>query len=143
MTTKAYNAARLALANGDIDWEAGSFYAILVDSDYAFSAAHTTYANVSGDEITDDDYAPVEITGASVALVDTDDVLYDCDNISFGSNVSINASGGHLIILQGSAASPAAGDALVFAREMADPSASTNSVFTVNTPNGIYRINAA
>jgi hypothetical protein len=142
MTTKAYNSGRLGLADGTIDWDADSFYAILVDADYVFSAAHTTYADVSAEELADPDYGPQALSGKTVALVDTDDVLYDCDNISFGSNVSIDASGGHLLILQGSAGAPQAADLLVFAREMADPSASTNSEFTITVPNGIYRINA-
>jgi len=142
MATKAYNAARLSLGNGVMDWDNGTFYAVLVSSTYVYSAAHTTYADVSANVITDTDYAPVALTGNTVALVETDDVLYDSADISFGNPVTIDASGGHMIILAGSSAAPAAGDLLVFAREMASPSASTNSEFTVTTPNGIYRINA-
>jgi len=142
MATKAYNSARLALGNGAMDWDNDTFYAVLVSAAYTFSAAHTTYADVFGSEIEDADYGPVALTGNSVALVATDDVLYDCDDISFGNPVTIDASGGHMIIIKGSAAGPIAGDSLVFARDMADPSASTNSEFTVTTPSGIYRINA-
>jgi len=143
MATKAYNSARLALGNGSMDWDNDTFYAVLVAAAYTYSAAHSTYADVSGSEIADADYGPVALTGNTVALVDTDDVLYDCDDISFGNPVTIDASGGHMVILKGSAAGPLAGDELVFARDMADPSASTNSEFTVTTPSGIYRINAA
>ena len=143
MTTKAYLTGQLELANGTTAWASTDMYAILVSSAYTFSAAHNTYSQVSGSEIADEDYAPVALSGKTVALVDTDDVLYDCDNISFGDPVTIDASGGHMIILVGNAASPQAGDRLLFAREMADPSSSTNSEFTVTTPNGIKRLNAA
>lgn len=143
MATKAYNSARLALADGTVEWATDSLYAILVDSGYTFDAAHTTYSDVSSNEISDADYSPVDVSGASTSIVDTDDVLYDSDNISFGNPVSIDASGGHMIILVGNEASPQAGDQLLFAREMESPSASTNSEFTVTTPNGVYRINAA
>ena len=142
MATKAYNSARLGLGNGSIDWDNDTFYAVLVAAAYTYSAAHSTYADVSANAITDADYGPVALTGNSVTLVDTDDVLYDCADISFGNPVTIDASGGHMVILKGSAAGPLAGDSLVFARDMADPSASTNSEFTVATPSGIYRINA-
>ena len=142
MATKAYNSARLALGNGSMDWDNDTFYAVLVAAAYTYSAAHITYADVSANVITDTDYAPVALTGNMVALIDTD-VLYDCADISFGNPVTIDASGGHMVILKGSAAGPLAGDELAFARDMADPSASTNSEFTVTTPNGIYRINAA
>lgn len=143
MTTKAYNAARLDLADGTVDWASANLYAILVDSTYTFDATHTTYSDVSADEIGDADYSPVDVSGATITIVDTDDVLYDCDNISFGDPVTIDASGGHMIILVGDESSPQAGDLLLFAREMADPSSSTNSEFTITTANGVYRINAA
>ena len=142
MTTKAYNSGRLGLGNGSLDWDNDNFYAVLVSAAYTYSAVHTAYSDVSTNEIGDAGYAPVALTGNTVALVDIDDVLYDCNDISFGSNVSIDASGGHLVILKGSSAGPLAGDPVVFAREMVSPSASTNSEFTITTPNGIYRINA-
>lgn len=142
MATKLYTQARLELANATVDWAISPLYAVLVSSAYVYSAAHTTYADVSANALTDADYAPVDVAGATTAIVDVDDVLYDCNNISFGTNVTIDASGGHMIILVGDEAAPAATDRLLFAREMADPSSSTNSEFTITTPNGIYRINA-
>lgn len=142
MATKLYTQARLELANGTVDWDAANLYAVLVSSAYVYSAAHSTYADVSASEIVDADYSPVDVAGATVAIVDTDDVLYDCNDISFGNPVTIDASGGHLIILVGDEAAPLSTDRLLFARDMADPSSSTNSEFTVTTPNGIYRINA-
>src|SRR5690606_15401164 len=47
MASQAYNQGLLELVNGTIAFASTDCYAILVDSNYTFSAAHTTYANVS------------------------------------------------------------------------------------------------
>lgn len=142
MASKMYNNARLIINNGVVAWASADLYAILVSSAYTYDATHTTYADVSASEISDTDYSPVDVANASISIVDTDDVLFDCDNISFGSEVTINASGGHMIILAGDEAAPAASDKLMFAVELADPTASSASEFTITTADGVYRVNA-
>lgn len=139
MAFQGYSQGLLELADGTLDWDGDSFYAVLVDSSYTYSAAHTTYADVSSDEITDEDYDPVAISGADVSL-DSGDVLYDCDNISFGDPVTIDAASGSLIILAGDYSSPQAGDRLLFRLALSAGAASTNSEFTITTGDGVYRI---
>ncbi len=139
MTTSAYLQGQLELQDGTASWISADFYAILVGSGYEFSDAHTTYANVSTHEIEDADYTRQALASKSITL-SSGAILYDCANINFGAEVSINAAGGSLIILRGTAASPASGDRLHYHWPLAAPGQSTNSQFAVNTPNGVYRI---
>lgn len=139
MASSAYNQGLLELVNGTIAFASTDCYAVLVDSNYTFSAAHTTYANVSGDEIEDSDYAPVALSGKTVSIVSTD-IVFDCSDISFGSEVTIDANGGAIVILAGTAASPQSTDRLLFHWDLPAPGASTNAPFAVNTPNGLYKV---
>lgn len=139
MTVEAYSQGLLDLTDGTTDWATANVYAILVDNTYTFSAAHTQYSDVSAAEITDTDYAPQDVASKTVAL-DTGDVLYDSADISFGANVSIDASGGRIIFLVGDEATPGTTDRLLFTWQLPNPAQSTNAEFTVTTGNGIYRI---
>lgn len=139
MTALAYNSGLLTLCNGGTAFASDDCYMILVGSGYTFSAAHSTYANVSGEEIDDADYDPVALGSKSVT-VESGNILYDCANVTFGDPVTIDAAGGMAIILKGTAASPQSTDPLLFAWELTGAGASTNSEFTVTTPNGLYEI---
>lgn len=139
MAVRVYNTAKRDLLNGTSTWHSGTFYAVLVSSAYTYSAAHTTYANVSGSEIADADYDPVVIASPTVTGT-SGTVLFDCADIEFGSDVTIDASGGHLIILKGSAASPQSGDPVLFESTLPDPASSTNGIFTITVPNGLWSI---
>lgn len=139
MDTQAYTQGFLDLVDGSIAFANDSAYAILVGDGYSFSAAHTTYADVSTHEITDEDYEPQALSGKSVSL-SGGDVVYDCSDISFGEEVEINAAGGALIILAGAAASPSSSDRLLFHWALPSPGASLNAPFKVNTPSGLYKI---
>lgn len=139
MATRVYNQGFLELVNGTISWPSAGVYAVLVSSAYTYSIAHLTYSDISANIITDADYAPQDLTDKTTALV-TNDVLYDSANISFGANVTIDASDGHLIFVEGSAATPAADDRLIFEWALPAGASSTNSEFTITTTNGIFRI---
>ena len=139
----AYNSGLLSLTNGGTAFASDACYAILVNG-YTFSDAHTAYSNVSASELDDaGDYGPVALASKSVAVVagTPDKILYDCANIAFGDPVTIGPADG-IVILKGTAASPQAADPLLFYAPLEDVS-STNSVFTVNTPNGLYEISVA
>lgn len=145
MATQTYNSGFLSLVDGTTAWGTVSdVYAILVGSGYTFSRDHTEYSDVSAEEITDVDYAPQDVpaAGRSVAL-STNDVLFDCGDVSFGSEVTIDASGGGIIFLLGDEASPQAADPLLFYWQLPDPASSTAGTFTVRVPNGIIRITDA
>lgn len=145
MATQTYNSGFLRLVDGTTAWgTVADVYAILVGSGYTFSRTHTEYSDVSAQEITDVDYAPQDVpaAGRSVAL-STNDVLFDCGDVSFGSEVTIDASGGGIIFLLGNEASPQAADPLLFFWQLPDPASSTAGTFTVRVPNGIIRITDA
>ena len=135
--TTAYASGLLSLVDGTVDFETDGVYAVLLNG-YTFSVAHNAYSDVSTDELTDTDYDPVALTGKSVALVGND-VLYDSDTISFGDPVSIGPADGIALIV-GSAASPDAADQLLFYAPLNDVQ-STDAVFQITTPEGIYQIN--
>ena len=139
-TVTAYNSGLLTLANGGTAFATDACYAILVDG-YTFSAAHTEYSNVSGAELsTAGDYDRVALAGKSVAVV-SDKVVYDCNNISFGDPVSIGPADG-VVILKGTAGSPASADPVLFYAPLTDVQ-STDAVFAINTPDGLYEISIA
>lgn len=137
--TTAYSSGLLALTDGSVAFATDDCYAVLVNG-YTFSAAHSTYADVSGSEITSTDYDPVALTSKTVEI-DGSDVLYDCDNISYGDPVSIGPADG-VVILQGTAATPQSTDAVLLYAPLNDLQ-STDATFAINTPNGLYRIERA
>lgn len=144
---KLYDQGLLNLQEGDIDYSSGTIVAILVDETYTPNkATHSTYADVSADELAGGgDYAPVVLDGKTITILSGDEVLYDCDNISFGNPVTITGAK-YCILVQRAGGSLAAGDLLLgFADLNTDNSSATvsttASVFSVNTPNGLFGIN--
>lgn len=145
MATQTYNSGFLRLVDGTTAWgDVADVYAILVSSAYTFSRAHTQYSDVSANEITDVDYAAQDVpaAGRTVALA-TNDVLFDSGDVTFGAEVTIDASGGGIIFLLGAEATPQAADPLLFYWGLPDPASSTAGTFTVRVPNGIIRITDA
>jgi len=137
MASSAYKAGFLRLVNGTKTFATDGYYAILVDG-YVFSDAHDAYSDISATELsTAGDYDRVALGSKTVAY-STDKVRYDCANISFGDPVSIGPADG-IVILEGTAATPGASDVPVFYQDLNDLQ-STDAVFSVNTPNGLYEI---
>lgn len=142
MPTTAYDTGLVQLA-GALDFVADACYCILVNG-YTFSRAHTAYSDVSASELADVDYDPVALAGKTVTLVPEvaattrAAALLDCNDISFGAEVSIGPANG-FIILKGSAAAPSAGDPLLFFGPL-DDLESTNAVFTIRTTDGLYLV---
>ena len=138
--TTAYNSGALSLADASTDFAADACYAILVNA-YTFSAAHTAYSDVSATELsTAGDYAPVALAGKAVSIV-SGKIRYNCNDIAFGDPVSIGPTDG-IVILKGTAATPGASDALLFYAPLSDLQ-STDAVFSVNVPAGLYELTIA
>ena len=143
-TVTAYNSGLLTLTNGGTAFATDACYAILV-SGYTFSSAHTAYSDASASELaTAGDYDRVALASKTVAVVagSPDKVVYDCDNISFGDPVSIGPADG-IIVLKGTAATPDAGDPVLFYAPIDPAVTSTEAVFSINTTNGLYEISIA
>ena len=142
-TVTAYNSGLLTLTNGGTAFATDACYAILVNG-YTFVDTHTTYANVSASQLAiAGDYAPEALASKTVAVTTAPDkVVYDCANISFGDPVSIGPADG-IVILKGTAATPVAGDLLLFYAPFSPAVTSTAAAFSVNTTNGLYEISIA
>jgi len=139
MAVTAYESGLLTLTDGSTAFATDACYAILVNG-YTFSAAHTSYSDVSASELVDVDYAQEALTTKTVAI-DTGKIVYDCDDISFGTTVSIGPADG-IVILKGTAGATNAGDPLLFYSSLSSVE-STSSTFSINTPNGLYEISIA
>ena len=127
---------------GQINWASDTIVAVLLGNGYTPSAAHTTYANISANEVSGGGYAPVVITGKTSAL-GSGKILWDCADISFGSNVSITAKYVYLLKRAGGALAPT--DQLIGYCDLDNASgtatvSSTNSTFQVSTTNGLFDI---
>ena len=141
-TVTAYNSGLLTLTDGSTAFATDACYAILVN-DYTFVNTHTTYANVSTTELATEasDYDRVALTTKTVTVVATD-IVYNCDNISFGDPVSIGPADG-IVILKGTAATPESTDPLLFYAPLDPAVTSTAAAFSINATNGLYEISIA
>ena len=142
MSVLSYRAGRLELANGATSWTNDNFYMVLVSSAYTFNNSHETYSQLSGEISAQPDYQVQNVTGKTVGY-DSDDILYDCSNVSFGEDVSLDVRDGGFVIVKGSSANPQASDRLMFFGQMSDSAQSTNSQFAVLLTNGVLRIQKA
>ncbi len=136
-----YNSGKLDIFDGTTDLDTDSVAVILLGSGYTPDvAAHASYSDVSANEIADADYTQQSLpTPAFSESAGT--VTFDSGDISFGSNVSIEAK--YAVFVKGTATSLVSGDPLIGYVDL-DTSgtsatvSSTNSTFSVNTPNNIF-----
>ena len=124
-----------------INWASDTIVAVLANASYAPAATHSTYADISTNIITDVGYAPVALTNkTSVRTNGT--ILWDCDDISFGTNVTLTAK--YLAIFKRAAGALASTDQFIGYVDLnvgAGLSASsTNSDFRLNTTSGLFDI---
>lgn len=137
-----YNSGVLDLLDGTQDWSTDDHYVVLLDSGYTPSGAHTTYSNISSDEVSDADYDAQDMTGESVTEPSGGTVRADADNVSFGDPVTITAK--YAVVLVGTAAGKDAGDALVGYVDLDDGGttvSSTNGAFTIQwNSNGLFQV---
>ena len=134
-----YNNGKLKSLDGGIDADTDTLVMVLLASGYTpDTAAHTTYADISGSEIGDADYSPQVISNAAFSE-SGGTVTFDSDDVSFGSSVSIEAK--YAVVVRRDGASLASGDLLLGYVDLntgGGTVSSTNSTFSVNTPSGYY-----
>ena len=143
-TFQLYNTGKENLLTDNanhINWATDTIVAVLLTVGYTPSAAHSTYANISANICADVGYAPVVLTGKTSALT-ADKILWDCADISFGTNVSLTAK--YVAIVKRAGGALAGTDQLIGYGDLnvgAGLSASsTNSTFQVNTTAGLLEV---
>jgi hypothetical protein len=144
---KFYDKALLAIANGTINLNTNTLVMVLCGTGYTPNKAlDDTYSDLSAHIITDPDYAPVVISGKTFTIPSGDEVLFDANDVSFGSPVTISAKWAPIVVRAGGALS--AGDLLLGYVDLNTASgsavlSSTAGAFTVRTPNGFVGFNNA
>jgi len=74
----------------DLEGE-GNLECMLLDANHTFDETNNTVSDINANEIADADYTRQTLTTVAVTQ-DTGTVNVDCDDISFGTTVSISAS---------------------------------------------------
>lgn len=92
-------------------WDNDDHYFMLLDTSYTPSLTHSTRADVSSAEISDSDYAKLDMSGES-STNNAGVIEVDADDANFGSSVTIEAK--YLVCLMGTAAGSSGTDDLVF-----------------------------
>jgi hypothetical protein len=122
-----------------INWASDTIVGVLVAAAHTPALTHSTYADISSNIITDAGYTPAVVSGKT-SVRTADKVLWDCDNISFGDPVTLTAK--YMYLVKRAGGSLTGTDQLIGYVDLnvgAGLSASsTNSVFRVNTPDGLF-----
>ena len=84
-----YNDGKERIINGDIDLNGDTLKAKLLTSSYTPAATHSTVSDLTN-ECADSDYSEPTIGGAAVTETGGT-VTFDCNDITYGSNVTITA----------------------------------------------------
>lgn len=140
-----YNTGKEALLTDNanqITWATDTIVAVLLGAGYTPAATHSTWADVSAQHVTGTNYAPVAL--ANKTSVNTSGtILWDCDDIDFGSNVTV--TGKYVAIVKRAGGSLTSTDQLIGYCDLENATtsstvSSTNSVFKVNTTNGLFSV---
>lgn len=122
-----------------INWASDTIVAVLLGTGYTPALTHSTYADVSANIIADAGYAPAVLANKT-SVRTTDKILWDCDDISFGSSVSLTAK--YVAIFKRAAGALTGTDQFIGYCDLNVGAgltvSSTNSTFQVNTPNGLF-----
>lgn len=88
-----YREGMLRIANSEMDIDANSLKAaLLVDSYTPDVGAHNIFSDVSASQTVDADYTAGGVAVTTVTVTeDTGEIMFDCDDISFGTTVTISA----------------------------------------------------
>lgn len=133
-----YDAAKLAILNGGIDLDTDNIAVALATSSYIPAAAHDTWADVSATECADVDYAQKTLGSAALTLA-SGAVTFDSADVSFGTTVDITAK--YAVLVKGTTGALVGTELLVGYIDLkpgGGSASSTNSIFSVNTPNGLF-----
>jgi len=136
ITVSVYDTYYSELQQGNIDWLNDKFTCTLHTAE-AFVATETNYTHISA-EISDTDYAEQVITNPSLTITSSVADL-DCDNIDFGSTVTITA--GMMVIRKDTGVD--ADDILCFHIDFGGSQSSTSSNFRYDIhATGLSRVGA-
>lgn len=113
------------------DDDTADFAWALLSSDYTPSDTHTTWGDVSANEISYDDYSQQAVTGRSVDN-NTGEAQFDSDPADFGDPVSMQAK--YLVLVVGTAGSLASADVVIGTVDLDDGGGS------VTAANGEFKI---
>lgn len=133
-----YNEGKRRIISGEIQLGTSTLTMLLLGAGYSPDTInHTTLVDISGNEIADSDYARQTLAGVSITR-SSGIVLFNADNVSFGSAVSIEAK--YAAIIAGSGATS---DPLICYADLANEGASATlrsvaSQFEVRLPNGVF-----
>ncbi len=140
-----YNTGKEALLTDNanqITWATDTIVAVLLGSGYTPAATHSTWADVSAQHVSGTNYAPVALTNKT-SVRSTGTILWDCDDINFGANVTVTAK--YVAIVKRVGGSLTGTDQLIGYCDLENASgaatvSSTNSTFQVNTTAGLFDI---
>lgn len=140
-----YNTGKESLLTDNanqIDWANDTIVATLLGTGYTPSLTHSTWADLSANQIADAGYAPVALTGKT-SVLSAGKILWDCADISFGTNVTLTAK--YVAIVKRAGGSLTGTDRIIGYCDLNDASGtatvgSINSTFQVNTPNGLFDV---
>lgn len=131
MASGVYNAAKVDIVDGTIDLTdttANYFRVVLVD-DYTFDATHTTYADVSGDEVAGAGYTAGGDGLSNVAVSQTAGTAkWDADNITW-TDSTITADGAVIVFTADGTTDNA--DVLLCYIDFGDDHSSSSGDFTI------------
>lgn len=135
-TFTLYNAGKLNLLDGDIEFDADTIVGVLVTSGYTPAATHSTYADISANECADGDYAPVVLSSKTVTE-GSGTVTVDAADVDYGSAVTITAK--YIALVRRAGGSLVSGDLLLGYMDLDTGGGSVSST----TGNFIVRWNAS
>lgn len=140
-----YNTGKEALLTDNanqITWASDTIVAVLLGAGYTPAATHSTWADVSAQHVTGTNYAPVALTNKT-STRSGGTILWDCDDINFGSNVTVTAK--YVAIVKRAGGALTGTDQIIGYCDLDNASgtatvSSTNSTFQVNTTNGLFDV---
>jgi hypothetical protein len=144
-TPQIYDIALDGILKGTIDWDADTFYVMLMSS-YTPADTHADWTAVdgAGNECTDADYPAGGVVVANEAVNGTGTKYLDSDAFDFGTNKTISAT--HLIVFKKASGAMQSDDIPIFYVVLDGGSAvsSTSGIFKI-TPltNGWLSFNQA
>lgn len=133
-----YNEGKRRIISGETSLGTATLTMVLLGAGYSPDTVnHTQFADVSGTEITDADYARQTLSGVAITR-SAGTVLFNANNVSFGTAVSIEAK--YAAVIAGTGATD---DPLICYVDLATEGASATlrsiaSQFEVRLPNGVF-----
>lgn len=136
-TFQLFNEGKRRTISGEVQLGSDTLTMVLMKAAYTPSVAQETFSDISAQEVDDADYSAQALTGVSVTLVGNT-VLFDASNVSFGTDVSIEAKYAVILAGTGSGSDPLIAYVDLNTESGSATLRSVKSTFEVRLPNGIY-----